>query len=368
MQERGNRVMKLLDKYIGCPLNYILGHLRKKNSLGELPKKPCILLIKTAAIGDSVLLEPIIREIKSLYPDSHITFICSKSNISLVKILPNIDEIFLFQMNNPLSSLFEIKKMKKYDVLLDFAPWARINSIISYFAPAKFKVGFKRKGMYRHYVYDSSVAHRDDLHEIENYRNLLRGADIQPKGYIPTLNIEKNPVLEYEEYIVFHMFPGGSSVLLRSWDSMKWLELGHQLQKRYNCPIVFTGGDEDKLESDHLSSLFNQQGIYAKSVAGLYSLSKTVSLLGQAKLVVSVNTGIMHISAAVNVPLVALHGATSDRRWGPLSKKAIVVKSGERCQPCISLGFESKCRDPKCMENITVEMVLEGIEKLEGEK
>ena len=70
------------------------------------------------------------------------------------------------------------------------------------------------------------------------------------------------------------------------------------------------------------------------------------------------------MSAAVGVPLIALHGATSDLRWGPLSDKAIVVKSGENCQPCISLGFESHCQNPKCMEHITVDMVLEKIDEL----
>lgn len=364
MQERNNKVMKKLDRYIGCPLVYVLGHLRKKNSFPVLPSQPRILLLKTAAIGDTILMEAIIHEIKSAYPQSSITFVCSKSNIAMVKMLPDIDEVILFQMKKPFISLCQISKMDTFDLLLDFGPWPRINSVISYFAPARFKIGFERKNMYRHYVYDAPVEHRDDLHEMDNYRNILRRAKIKINGYNPCLPVEQKKILPYKDYIVFHMFPGGSSVLLRSWSDENWLALGHELQKRYECPIIFAGGPEDTAKAEQMADLFEKEGISASSVAAKYPLSQMPSLLGQAKMVISVNTGIMHMSAAVGVPLIALHGATSDLRWGPLSDKAIVVKSGENCQPCISLGFESHCQNPKCMEHITVDMVLEKIDEL----
>ena len=87
-----------------------------------------------------------------------------------------------------------------------------------------------------------------------------------------------------------------------------------------------------------------------------------VGILERARLVVSVDTGIMHLAAAVHAPLVALQGPTSKKRWGPLSDRAVVVRVGEKCRPCISLGFESNCDNPICMKNITVDMVLDAVD------
>lgn len=99
--------------------------------------------------------------------------------------------------------------------------------------------------------------------------------------------------------------------------------------------------------------------------AGRYNLKEMENILGHAEFLVSVNTGIMHMGAAVGVPLIALHGATSVKRWGPLSDRARNIWTHEKCQPCISLGFESKCKDPICMKHITVDMVMDEIVSME---
>jgi heptosyltransferase I len=320
------------------------------------------MLLKTAAIGDTIMMDAVIKEIKSQYPNSSITFVCSKSNVAMVNLLASIDQVILFQMGNPIKSLNEILKLDYFDLVLDFGPWPRINGIIAWQAKAGFKIGFKRKKMYRHYVYDIAVEHRDDLHEIENYRNLLRAAHICIHGFIPQLHVDDSIQPIKESYVIFHAFPGGSSVPLRSWSNVNWIELGRKIYRKYGYKIVFSGGPKDKLIAGKMVYELQKEGIDAESIAAKCPLEWMPSILAKAKLVVSVNTGIMHMSAAVHVPLIALHGATSDIRWGPLSDNAVVVKSGEKCQPCISLGFESNCQDPVCMQHITVHMVWDKVE------
>jgi ADP-heptose:LPS heptosyltransferase len=74
---------------------------------------------------------------------------------------------------------------------------------------------------------------------------------------------------------------------------------------------------------------------------------------------VSVNTGIMHISALLERPTLALHGPTNPRRWGPLGKTAVVIGPGPECG-CgyLNLGFEYPRSPPDCMARISVEEVL----------
>ena len=148
----------------------------------------------------------------------------------------------------------------------------------------------------------------------------------------------------------------------RKWSEECWVELGKRLYQMYHVRILLSGANMDAEAAEHTAQLLRQIGVPVENIAGKYSLSDMVEILAKARLVVSVNTGIMHLAAAGRAPLIALHGATSDLRWGPLSDKAVVVKSEEQCQPCISLGFESDCRDPICMKNITVDMVLDAVD------
>lgn len=361
MKERNNQLMKKIDRYIGCPLLYLLGTVRQKSVWQKAGEEPKILLLKTAAMGDTILMDAVIKEIKAWRPKSKITFVCSGSNLGMVKALEHIDSIINFDMKRPLSSLKVVRSSGNYDLVLDFAPWARINGVITWSAKAGYTVGFKRKHMHRHYIYDCSVEHLDTVHELENYRNILRAARIPVQGFVPRFQIDRRKRYIEDNYAVFHLYPAGSSVPLRQWDNKKWLALGKQIFEKYGFKIYLSGGKKDAGAAEALVQQMHKMGIDAASMAGKYNLKEMESVLAQAKLLVTVNTGIMHMGAAVGVPLVALHGATSVTRWGPLSENARNVWAHEPCQPCISLGFESKCKKPVCMQHISVGMIMQQI-------
>jgi len=369
LKERNNHMMKELDYWIGIPFIYTLGLFHKKRPLPKLDEKLSaynFVLIKTAAIGDTVLLSAVIRELKNTYPNCHITIVCSGNNVAMVRLLTDVNEIFEFNMSRPISSLGKLGMLKKAQIVFDFAPWARINSLISWEIKAEFKVGFYRKNMYRHYIYDGTVEHRDNVHELDNYRNILQHVQIPLKNYEPVIIVnDEEPLSQMPSasYVVFHLFAGGASAHLRSWENDKWIQLAKKIFEAYGYAIAFTGGTEDKEKSESIANFLKKIKIPAYSLSGKVSLAESVAILKRAKLLVTVNTGIMHMGAAVGVPLIALHGATSDKRWGPLSSSAVVIKSNEKCQPCISLGFESKCQDPICMQNITVDMVWKVVQE-----
>ncbi len=358
--ERNNPLLKKLDKWIGCPALYLLGKLHRQQVCPTSYQK--IALIKTAAVGDTIILSAMVAEIKSVIPQANITVICSKNNAAMVRTLPNIDKIEIFVMKAPYQSLKRIKALGHYDLVLDFGPWPRINALIAWQLAADFKVGFYRPDTHRHYIYDAKVEHSDKLHEIENYRNILRGAGIEPTGLLPDLRTESR--IRTDKYAVFHLFPGGAMDMQRRWSNENWLKLAEEIHKKYGTKILLSGGPTDCEEAAQVCEKLIGQGMPAENIAGKYSLADMASILQNARFVVSVNTGIMHYAAAVGVPLVAIHGATSEVRWGPLSNSSVVVKSSPDCQPCISLGFESNCTKPICMEKVTVAMVMDAVNKV----
>jgi len=80
-------------------------------------------------------------------------------------------------------------------------------------------------------------------------------------------------------------------------------------------------------------------------------------------ILVSGNTGIIHLGAAVDTKVVALHGPTNPNEWGPYNKESTVIKSSKPCAPCLYLGFEYKCHKPDCMDEISVDEVFDAVRK-----
>lgn len=380
MKERNNVILKTLDKYIGIPLVCIAGLLRPKKEL-IYPNSFCkqtlnFVVVKTAGIGDTVLLSAVIAEIKGAFRNSKVTIICSKNNYEMANLIQEADNVFVFNMFRPIKSLIQLRYIGKYDFLLDFAPWTRINSIISLCINAKYKLGFKRPGMYRHYVYDMAIEHKDDIHEIDNYRRLLSNIGITIKGLVPLITVKESEFPKMQQimrslnsYVVFHLFPGGSQHYLKEWPIDRWVNLGEAIYKKYGHKILLSGGKADIERNNQVLELMLSKGIPCESLAGEVSLSEICMIINKSKLLVTVDTGIMHLGAALNVKMISLHGPTSPRRWGPLSENSISVRHYEQCPPCISLGFDSRCDQAICMEKIDCDTVIKLVDNLfEGGK
>ena len=465
LKERGNRILKTIDRLIGPVIVYSLGLYRKalklplegkwlrSNRKGELisenfvldkeenfplvksplrlttqvtsplvealgniksnnckvsffykrnPLKLKFLLIKTAAIGDTILLSSVIQEIKVSFPKASISLLCAKNNYEAAKLLDNIDEIIVFDFASLLSSLKKVIKLHKFDYVIDFAQWDKISAIISAFVKADCKVGFYRKNMYRHYAYDYYAEHSDDCHEIENYRKLLELIGIKCQKFLPKIDASQNQIFGdtamkilpqsfgggglqsktegaamqsiaveevfNKEYVVFHMFPGGSLQNLKKWPVKNWFELACKINKEYGYSILLTGAKADLEEAKAFCEMLKEEKIPFYNAVGALSLDETTSILIRSKLLVSVNTGIMHLAAALNVPLIVINGATSVKRWGPLSNNSFSLYAKLDCYPCISLGFESKCQNPKCLESISPDLVFEKVRKVVGDR
>ena len=230
-------------------------------------------------------------------------------------------------------------------------------------ARADCKIGFKTHRQCRHYVYDKWVEHRNDIHEIENYRNLLSASGVKSQS-LPAFR-EDLPLLETSSivkpgiaYIVLHMFAGGSRAYMKEWPEEHWLQLAHFCLSK-GWAVVLTGGPGDYAQAQNFrDKLGIDEEVF--NLAGHLSLKQLPSLLAQAKLVVSVNTGVMHLAAAVGARLIAIHGPTSPRRWGPLSQHAKVIQPQNMiCSPCLHLGFEYKCDKNNCMRSIPAEVVID---------
>lgn len=187
--ERGSKLLKFVDRYIGVLLVFLLGLIRKKR---ELPKQiENIALLKSAAIGDTVLLTAIISDIQEFDKNMKITLFTGSSNYEFAKIIQkqfsNL-EVIKLPIKNPFKAI-KIIRQKKIDVFIDFDSQPRLNSILAFFSNSDFKIGFKTKDQFRHYVYDKDIEHSNSLHEVYNYKNLIKYIGID-KNNLPFIQID----------------------------------------------------------------------------------------------------------------------------------------------------------------------------------
>ncbi len=161
---RGNIILKLIDRFFGISLVWLLGKFLKKKH--EFPQKlNSILVVKLSALGDTILLIPVLRSIKRKYPDAKITVLCTKINLGVLELCPYVNNLLVVDIKKLLFNPFLVKKLfgnMSFDIGLDFDQWTRISPLFLYFAKAGYKAGFKTENQYRHFLYDVSADHSQD--------------------------------------------------------------------------------------------------------------------------------------------------------------------------------------------------------------
>ncbi len=357
--EKGNANLHLLDRYFGIPLVVFLGLFRiiKRKIKPEFkPKRIAILNI--SSIGDNILMSGQIADLKNKFPDAEIHIFCGDTNFGIVKLIPDVLAVIKLPLTNVKESIRLIRSQPEFDLMIDFGPWPRLNSLYAAFFKAKIKIGFKSKGQWRHYVYDYAILHSSQKHEIDNFRALLEPLDIQTR-LMPLLKVPEFSSGLKLPYVIFHPWPGGYKSFMKEWPKNNWLDLAEKMSN-IGYEILITGSKDDVNASKRLAD--ESYGIL-HSIAGKYNLAETCSILKDASLLVSVNTGIMHLGAAMGTKIVALNGPTSVKRWGAISDKAISLSpQGHECG-YLNYGFEYHLSRVNCMELITVKEVFSAVEK-----
>lgn len=381
-KERGNVFFRSLDRYAGIPLVFFFSLFRKKKALpDEIKHLEEVVFIKMSGIGDAVLTLPIIRALKDRYPEVEVSLICGKNNYVVYKNLlaqGDIDHLICIQYGRILTDGRYLKKSvqkirsRKFDLTVDLDPWSRLSALISLLLKSDLKFGFKKEGQHKHYPFDYHHTLEQSEHEFEAYANLMHRitGDITS---VPTYSVMQDDAIFFDEfrkkhslqqYIVFHPWAAGYKNTLKELDITDIKYICTKLNAE-GFPIIFTGGPTDEQKTNALAADMDN----AFSVAGQTSLNETAVFLQNAACVISVNTGILHLAAAMDAHIVSINGPTDINRWGPLSNKAINIKSNLFCSPCLDLGFEYSCKkngvpEGYCMKKIDLDGVIKAVKKM----
>jgi ADP-heptose:LPS heptosyltransferase len=378
LKMRGKKLLKSLDLIIGTAVILILSLFKGRHRY-EPPQQPKrILILKLAALGDTVLLIPSLRALRITFPNALITFIGTAINEQIARLYPQyIDEfkrLEVYQvLKHPLYFVRFIRDLRRLepDIVFDFEQWSFITPILSVLSRAHVTIGFKIPGRLRHVLYSHPFTRLSNTHESQNFLQLLSIYGLENKSRDLELPVHDKNVGEVkkllsnsgwesaQKLVIVH--PGcGAHGFPREWPLESYRSLCKRLGENNKLFFVFTGnGVEERLTSS-LSFSFQHNSVqWTES-----DVSALIALLSIADLVISGNNGVMHLTAALKRPQVALHGPTDSIKWGPLNPYAIVIKSSCPGCPCLDLGFEYHRTDGFCMAQITVEEILQVTNKL----
>jgi len=372
-----------IDRYVGIPILVFLSLLFKKKKRLPVQNLKEILVIKFAAIGDVILMVPMLRLLKKHHPNANITFLSSDINYGMVKRVKYVDEIINYNIHSAISNpvrflkfLSEIRK-KEFDLVIDAEQWSRINAILTVFLKKQYTIGFKFDKQYKHAYYDAISIHSKNTHEVENFISLLNIIGIQPKENEKYLEFDLPEEAvsfadsfwkenKFENKYVICLQPGsGVNGYAREWKDEYYSELGKRLVSDFeNVRILLTGLKSD---FDRCEKIVSEIGKNALNIAGKNNMDKDLAIVKKSNLMICGNTGILHLAASVGTKTIGLHGPNNPVIWGAYDKNAVVVQSDIYCSPCLYLGHDFGCKKPVCMDRIRVEdvyqKVLESLEK-----
>ncbi len=352
------RLLKQLDRILG---NAAVFFMRKPTPTAvQAPRK--ILFIRPGGIGDAVFLLRAIRAVKDKYPSCSITVLAEKRNASIFTFSGAVTRILLYDRIPDLLAAIR----GGFDVVIDTEQWHRLSAVIARLTGASLLVGFdtnNRKKLFTH-----PIPYFHDSHESESFLALLEPlgiSQVEPLESLLTIPPQvvtamekKLAVLAGKPYIV--LFPG-ASIPERRWGTERFRELARRIQN-WGFPVVVVGGLDDALAGHDIVS--DGSGL---NFAGKTTLAETAAIIARSRLMVTGDSGLLHIAAELKVPTVSLFGPGIEKKWAPRDDRHIVLNKHLSCSPCTRFGYTPKCQiGARCLGLITVEDVERAVRQILG--
>jgi len=374
--------IKFADKYFGTFICFILGLFTRKKNVSDKSNKVCF--IQLWGVGETITTLPAIRYFNEKYPKKEITIICTervrcvyegKDYISRIESLP-LDVFGIL--------VFVFKDYNKFGLAVDFEEYLNISSISAWFI-AKERIGYK-SGV-RSRLYNWNIAYNDRQHISKTHMDLLSAFGIKKevkvldKVHIPEVSKKSvKDILkanEIENHLLIGLAPGAAeSSKSRMWPVERFAHIAEWLIERYDAKIILIGNDMEKDLCDELCEIVDEsKRKYVVNLAGKTSIQEAFALIEKLDLLISNDSGPMHIGSSLGIKTIGLFGPNLPVRFGAIGERSINIYRGYICKysPCINVhkGQVPEClwgKDHKnhvmCMKNITLFDVRKAVTKL----
>ncbi len=318
-----------------------------------------LLIIRFSSIGDIILTSPIVRCLKKQLPAIEIHYITKTQYLPLLIANPYLKKIHT--INNNVSEVIEELKKENFDYIIDLHKNWR--SFIMLFQLRKPFASFSKLNFKKWLLTSFHINIMPDIHIVERYfKSLKKWGIINDNKGLDYFFPENNQIKTISLPDIFQN--GFIALVIGSKHYTKQLPLEQTFKfiKKLDLPIVLLG-DKDDAEKSHLIVQNFENNVL--DFCGKLKLDESVYFLNKAKVVVTHDTGLMHLAAALSKPIISIWGNTVPAfgmyPYMPVNKNFEIIEVlGLKCRPCSRLGYEN-C--PKkhfnCMNQIDIDLLVE---------
>lgn len=320
-------------------------------------QKTKFLIIRFSSIGDIVLTTPVIRGIKQQVENSEVHFLTKKSFTSVLQSNPYIDKIHIF--DNNYKELIEELKLEYFDYIIDLHHNLRTYRIKKSLGILAFS--FNKLNYKKWLLVNLKINKLPDIHIVDRYLETVKLFDV----------INDNQGLDYfipaeDEVAIQNYFPAIDNKFIvlvvgaKHFTKQIPINLAVEICNKIDKNIVILGGKEDSEKAEKIQQLTHKRVF---NLCGKLNINQSASAVKQSRLVITSDTGLMHIAAAFKKQIISIWGNTvPEFGMYPFEQKElyeIVEVKNLKCRPCSKIGF-SQCpkKHFKCMNEIDVERIV----------
>jgi len=334
-----------------------------------------LLIRSTNWVGDAIMTTPAVRAIRQNFPDAQIEMLAKPWVAPVFAHSPHVDRVVVYDANGRHKGIGGVLRLagdlraSRYDaaILLQNAIEA---AIIAFLARIPRRIGFDtdaRRLLLTHPVHRTKAI--KSIHQTGYYLKILEGAGLSIGT--PTLELHLDPkdslragkmLAEFGITIdrpIVGLNPSATFGPAKQWFPERYAALGDRLHQELGASILIFGGPSDQDLGRTITRLMTAP---SHDFSGRTSLGEAMALIDRCTAFVTNDSGLMHVAAALNTPLVAVFGSTNSTTTSPFSKTSRIVRVPIDCSPCMKpvcpLGHMN------CMRQVSVDMVADAVKDL----
>jgi heptosyltransferase-3 len=332
-----------------------------------------ILVIKLRHIGDVLLTVPVFRALREIFPQAYIAALVNSGTEDVLISNPFIDELIVFDRSikkmNALQkyskelSFLKMIRSKGFDMTIDLTSGDRA-AIISVISGARYRLAYiTYKGfLFKRYLYTHLAQKDSRVHKVKQNLDILKQIGLSYTDTSLLLNVSDTDKSFIREAIrneknIVHIHPV-ARYFHKCWKDEYMARVIDYLIDRGFKPVITSSNDYNELEKAHKIMSFTKRGFV--DLTGKTSLKQLAALSKMSRFFIGIDSGPMHIAAAVGIPVIAIFGPSSETLWAPLCEKKLIISKPLPCRlPCKHKGT---CKTYECINSITPEEVIPQIE------
>ena len=366
-----------IDGLLSITMRLLYSLSKRPAALTELDpdKIKRIIVVSSTAIGDFLISSPAIRALRERYPNASITGHIHRNYITLFENNPYIDDVIPYNggYRNFFSTVMAMRS-KKPDAVVILHGNGPQAIPMAWLSGAPFVVRIPNRSEYRYLLSNSAEspanACNPEEHGIQDRLRIAGLLDATSDNKEMVLVVEDKERQEVDRYFKDKNadnaspligFQVAASTVSRMWMKDRFAQLGQQLlENDPQMKLIITGSPQERTYCEEVAEMIDNPRVLV--TAGELSLPQVPAMLETLDLLVTGDTGVMHMAIAVKTPTVALFAVADPRKSAACydEYKHLVIYKGKTCDPCPG----KKCPYPKCMEQIEVQEVFDAVTQL----